>query len=72
MKKLHYRYMTQNLNQTDIGAYASYGITLKNDPSVTVNDVSYEKKVVKRIVHALNRYQAEPVHLMDVIEDMLP
>lgn len=27
--------------------------------------------VVKRIVHALNRYQADPVHLTDVIEDML-
>ncbi|MBS6476001.1 MAG: hypothetical protein KH354_08545, partial [Clostridiales bacterium] len=71
MKKLHYRYIPQNLYQTDIGAYASYGITLKNDPNVIVNDVSCEKKVVKRIGHALNRYQADPVHLTDVIEDML-
>ena len=71
MNKFHYRYIPQNLYHQDIGYYTSYGITLKNDPSVTVDDVSCEKKVVKRIVHALNRYQAEPVHLMDVIEDML-
>ena len=72
MNKFHYCYIPQSLYHEDLGHYTSYGIILKNDLNVAVNDVSCEKKVVKRIVHALNRYQAEPVHLMDVIEDILP
>lgn len=58
---------------TDLGEYTTYGIqlTLPNDSKI-VHDISTSRKTVEQMVALFNRCQLSPVHLYDVVTDMLP
>ena len=69
-KKYVYIAVEQKLKNKFIGNYTTYGIGLK-DSDFIVNDVSCDINTVNRIIKYLNKYQASPVHLRDIIDDML-
>ena len=58
--------------------YQTYGIQAisrkKDDMQVyqTVSDISTDKIQVDEMIRMFNRFHLSQVHLMDVIEDMLP
>ena len=70
--KYEYACIEQHLYHEDIGYYTTYGIVLASDTSVKVDDVSCNRAFVKQLVSLLNEHQAEPVHLLDIVEDFLP
>lgn len=70
---MYYQYICQKqkLHDEYIGDYTTYGIALKNDISVCINDVGCDKNFVFKIVMALNLRQVQPSRLRTVIETML-
>lgn len=66
----NYRCFKEKMFHEDIGEYTSYGIML-DGTDMKIDDVSVDKGLVEEIVFKMNKYQAEPVHMMDIIEDML-
>lgn len=51
--------------------YCTYGIILKNNPQIFIDDVSLDEAFVLNMVEKLNKYQVSPVHLHDVAEDLM-
>ena len=53
--------------------YRSYGIVVRKNGRVIkrVSDVSTDKRAVTELVRRCNEYSLDPVHLSDVIEDLL-
>lgn len=49
--------------------YTAYGI--RYDDEYIINDVSEDKEAVRRLVADCNKYELDPVHLRDVVEDFL-
>lgn len=62
----------------DIGTYHSYGLKVvagKEDAEttlLTVPDISTDKAFVASLAETFAREQPEPVHLPDLLEDVLP
>lgn len=54
----------------DIGHYTSYGIALKGT-DIGVKDISTNKKEVEYLVKLLNKNQADPIHLKDIVQDFI-
>lgn len=59
----------------DIGTYASYDIEAydcsKQCVVASVSDVTSDRRLALRMVERFNRYQLEPRHLYDAVQDML-
>ncbi len=66
----NYKCFEEKMFHEDIGEYTSYGIKL-DGTDMKIDDVSVDKSFVEGIVFKMNKYQAEPVHMADIIEDML-
>ena len=54
-----------------IGRYTSYGIYYKEYEDNILDDVDCDKSFVEYVVAQLNKYQVSPVHVKDVVENML-
>lgn len=65
-----YHLEKNKLRDEDIGNYTAYGISL-NHTSIHIKDISCNKKAVIKIVNLLNMYQASPIHLYDIVCDMI-
>lgn len=65
-----YHLAKSRLKDEDIGKYTAYGISL-NQSNIHIKDISSDKQAVIKIVNLLNKYQASPIHLYDIISDMI-
>lgn len=70
-KKRRYVIIKQIFKNEENETYKTYGVRLKNE-NLIIDDVSSSKKVVKKIIYNLNKYQADPLQLTDIIIDALP
>ena len=83
---MNYRYqcIEQKLYNENVGEYIIYGIEITDDniryydlnsegwrSFIPVNDVSCNKEKVDDIVRIINKYQVSPIHLDEIIEDLL-
>lgn len=64
-----YKCVEQQNKNEDIGEYTSYGIAL--DDNIILNDVTSDRKFADSIVEQLNKFQASPVHINEIVEDMI-
>lgn len=68
-----YSIVPEDLYQLELREYHAYGIqVIASDHTDILHDVSVCKKTAERIVELLNHYQVSPIHLYDVVTDMLP
>lgn len=69
-----YRIVREKAYHPDIGAYHTYGIAVRENGTIlqTQHDVSVERAVAKSIAVVCAEEQVEPVHMEDVIADLLP
>jgi len=69
---LHYTAFCDNYHHIDIGNYTSYGIKLKKlGCRHYIHDISVNQQFVKNMADLFNKYELEPEHFQDVVEDML-
>lgn len=55
----------------DAGPYRGWGIRLEGAPLLQVPDISDDRRFVGMLAAVLNRERVEPVHVYDVICDLL-
>lgn len=68
-----YRVVSEDLYRLESGKYHTYGIQLETSGCAdTLHDISVCKKTAEHMVELLNHYQVSPIHLYDVVTDMLP
>lgn len=73
-----YRPIKESLRSPYIGRYTPYGIEIvqltDNDTQKVqlVSDVSLDLAVVSHISYLCNKGQLEPIHIGDILEDLLP
>ena len=67
---MKYYCVKEYIHNEELCDYESYGIK-SDDPEYFVTDVACDEDLVKKIVQALNDNEVEPVHMMDIIVDML-
>lgn len=59
-----------NLQVNEQGkSYRAYGIAASDGQ--TIEDISAERRPIKKMVHTINRLKLDPVHFRDVVEDYL-
>lgn len=59
--------------QSELGEYHTYGIQITAPEGTEIlHDVSICKETAQRIAARLNHCQVSPIHVYDVIMDMLP
>lgn len=70
-----YTYKTEReeLTSNDIGSYVSYGVSVycENIRIIYISDISSEREVVEDLVYRCNKGRLDPIHLRDVIDDIL-
>ncbi len=67
-----YSLLTQNLYDTSIGHYTSYGIIAKERKlTISVADISTDKFAVEQLIEKFNTYELSLCHLHDAVEDFL-
>lgn len=67
-----YSLLTQNLYDTSIGHYVSYGIKAElKDKIITVADISTDKFAVEQLVKQFNTHNLSDCHLHQAVEDFL-
>lgn len=47
----------------------TYGIGLTDCENLSIEDISTDKDFVDNLVNLCNRFQVDPIHLFDVVED---
>ncbi len=62
--------MEQVLCDDVIGKYTAYGVKNTANNNV-ISDVGSNIDIVSAIVNKLNKYQVFPVHLHEIIEDLI-
>ena len=77
MRKLTvtYEIFNQRIESPELGEYVSYGIICKDREGKTiksVSDISTKMEVVADIAKRCNAGALHPMHLIDVVTDMLP
>lgn len=70
LKGIKYSLTENKLRDEENNLYNTYGITLINS-KIHIKDVNTDKKLVVNIVNLLNKHKASPVHLFDIIYDMI-
>lgn len=67
---MKYMCVKETLTDENMKEYYTYSIK-SEDGEICIHDVSLDGLFVKNIVFALNKYEASPIHINDIIEDML-
>ena len=68
-KKKRWKYSIEKQENENL-KLCTYGIKEK-DTGELLEDVSYDRHKVRKIVRQLNRYQASPIHLKEITEDLI-
>lgn len=71
---VRYGVFAQELWDSGLGPYTGYGIEgREEDGSLAgrVEDLTEDRDFALLVAAALNREQAEPIHLRDILEDLL-
>ena len=66
----NYQCVKQVLCDDVIGKYTAYGVKNTANNNV-ISDVGSNIDIVSAIVNKLNKYQVFPVHLREIIEDLI-
>ena len=66
----NYQCVEQVLCDDVIGKYTAYGVKNTANNNV-ISDVGSNIDIVSAIVNKLNKYQVFPVHLYEIIEDLI-
>lgn len=66
----NYQCVEQMLYDDVIGKYTAYGVKNTANNNV-ISDVGSNIDIVSAIVNKLNKYQVFPVHLYEIIEDLI-
>ncbi len=66
----NYQCVEQVLCDDVIGKYTAYGVKNTANNNV-ISDVGLNIDIVSAIVNKLNKYQVFPVHLHEIIEDLI-
>lgn len=66
----NYQCVKQVLCDDVIGKYTAYGVKNTANNNV-ISDVGSNIDIVSAIVNKLNKYQVFPVHLYEIIEDLI-
>lgn len=70
----HYHLLKEILYSDELGEYISFGIQVTNqrgDKVASVSDISTKQDYVEELCRLFNKNNLSPLHLRDVIEDML-
>ena len=73
-----YRIVTELWYRPELGTYRTYGIQsrvrrhLRWRTVRLIHDVTADYQLIRQMTTLFNRYQLCPIHLTDVIYDMLP
>lgn len=70
MPKFKYQCIRQFLSNDEIGDYVSYAIVLEHT-KLCIGDISCDKEFVLHIVYLLNHYRVSPLHVRDIIDDVI-
>ena len=71
---VHYSVFSREIQHEELGTYTGWGIEgREEDGSLAgrVEDLTEQRDFALLVAAALNREQAEPVHLRDILEDLL-
>ena len=71
---VRYSVFAQELRDPELGAYTGWGIEGREEdgsPAGRVEDLTEDRDFALLVAAALNRERAEPVHLRDILEDLL-
>ena len=71
---VHYSVFSQQVFTQELGSYTSWGIEGREEdgsPAGRVEDLTEDREFALLVAAALNREKAEPVHLRDILEDLL-
>ena len=71
---VRYSVFAQKLHDPELGSYTGWGIEGREEdgsPAGRVEDLTEDREFALLVAAALNREQAEPVHLRDILEDLL-
>jgi len=71
---VHYSVFSREIRDEELGTYTGWGIEGREaDGSLAgrVEDLTEQRDFALLVAAALNREQAEPVHLRDILEDLL-
>ena len=68
-----YELVREELTDPERGAYTAYGVVLKQNGQIlrTISDVFFNLAVAEQFISQCNELQLDPIHLDDVIEDLL-
>lgn len=67
-----YSLHTQNLYDTSIGHYTSYGIIAEEKgKAISVADISTDKFAVEQLIEKFNNHKLCSCHLLSAVEDYL-
>lgn len=65
-----YKCIEQKLFDESIGDYITYGIEITEGNKI-IDDVSCNKEKAYNIIRLLNKYQVSPIHLYEVIDNLI-
>ena len=71
---VRYSVFSQELCSRELGTYIGWGIQGREEDgreAGRVEDLTEDREFAELVAAALNREQAEPVHLRDILEDLL-
>lgn len=66
-----YHLIVTRINSEEYGGMGidTYGIGLTDCENLSIEDISTDKDFVDNLVNLCNRFQVDPIHLFDVVED---
>ena len=67
---MNYKCIEQIFFDESIGNYITYGIEITEGNRI-INDVSCNREKANEIVRLMNKFQVSPIHLYEVIEDLI-
>ncbi len=74
---LKYESFKEKLNKPHIGEYTAFGVVvfqaveMENKEIYKMSDVTTDAEVMENLVQLCNKEQLDPIHFIDVVEDML-
>ena len=73
MALYHYYLLTSKSNNPEISdeEYDTYGIALRGNSQIHIEDISTKRDFVIDLVHLCNKVQLSPEHLFEVVQDRI-
>jgi len=72
MEANYYSLIDDVINNPETGQYQTYGIMYTSEKeTIRVPDISLHKDRLEAIITKLNQHQLMPIHIFDVVEDVL-